>query len=121
MRRSGVASAPGTPRVLLLRLLRQLRSHLPELGEEALVDEPAEQLDRRPLRPDDLAADDPLDDLEVADAPGDRSLVELGERLGELVEILELTATPVQVDERQPSLAPPLVEGLAERRHRAAK
>jgi hypothetical protein len=55
-------------------------------------DQPAEQLHGRALRPDDLGADDPLDDLVVADAPERRALVPLGEQLGELVQLLVLAA-----------------------------
>src|SRR6476659_9236389 len=74
--------------------------------------QPGEQLDGRSLRADDLAADDPLDDAQVADAPGPRALIELRERLRELVEILVVAGQAVDVDERQPLRAAQLVERL---------
>src|SRR5439155_21275439 len=96
--------------LFLLRELRQLVPHVPELGIEAAVDEAPEELDRRALRADDLAADDPLDDLEVADAPDGRPLVPFGEQLGELVQILELAPALVDLDDREARLAAQLVE-----------
>ena len=47
----------------------QLVACAPELREEVVVDQLPEHLDRRPLRADDLVADDARDDLVVADAP----------------------------------------------------
>src|SRR5262249_39561006 len=91
------------------------------LGEEALRDETGEELDRRALRADDLAADDPLDDLEVPRTPDDRALVELGQRLGQLVKVLELAAATVEVDAREPGFATALVECLTERRDSPAE
>ena len=55
-----------------------------------LVDQPAEHLDRRALGADDLVADDARDDLVVPDAPRLHALVQLGQRLGELVQLLVL-------------------------------
>ena len=95
---------------------RQLVAELPELREEALVDQPAEHLDRRALRADDRPADDPLDDDEVAHAPDDDALVPLDQELGELVELLVLAAARVDLDERQARGLAGGVEGGAERR-----
>src|SRR5262249_18889313 len=119
--RSGAASAPRTPRLLLHRQVRQLRPHLPELRVEAPVDQRAEELDRSALGADDLAADDPLDDLEVLDAPDRAALVELRQRLGELVEILELAPSSVHVYEREAGFAAEDVKGLSEARRDAAQ
>src|SRR5919199_783648 len=101
---------------LLVRPRRELVPHAPELRVEVLLDQAPEQLDRCPLRADDLVADDPGDDLVVAEAPDGHALVPLRERLGELVEILELAAAHVQVEDREPGLAAEHVEGLAEAR-----
>src|SRR5206468_3877301 len=98
-------STPRKPSLLLLRQLGQLVPNIPELGIEPAVNEASEELDRRPLRPDHLTADDPLDDLEVTDAPDGHALVPLGEQLGELVQILELTPALVDLDDREVRLA----------------
>ena len=80
-----------------------------------MVDQPAEHLDGRPLRPHDRVADHARDDLVVADPPEVDPLVELGQRLGELVELLVLAAVDVDVDEREPGLLAERVECLPER------
>src|SRR5205085_1865517 len=92
----------------------QLVAYGPELGIELLVDQPAEQLDRCALSADDLSADDPLHDLEVADAPQRRPLVELGQRLRELVQVLELAPAPVELRQAEARLAAQMVERLSE-------
>src|SRR5581483_1269136 len=89
------------PSVVLLREPGQLVAHVPELGEELAVREPGEKLDRSALRADDLAADDPLDDADVPEAPRARALVELDQRLGQLVQVLVLARPLVDVRERQ--------------------
>ena len=104
-----------------LRQRRQLVADLPELGIGRLRHEPAEQLDRRPLRPDDAVADDPRDDLVVAHAPQLGLLVELHERLRELVELLVLAPLDVELREREARLAASGVEGLAESREDPAQ
>src|SRR5581483_8143772 len=116
-RRSTLQRRPA-PSVVLLGEVRQLGPDLPELGVELPVDELAEQLDRRSLGADDLAADRPLDDHVVAHAPRGRPLVELGQRLGELVEVLAVAALPVDVCEREPGVPAQGVERLAELRRR---
>ena len=83
-----------------------------------MVDQAAHHLDRRALRADHVAADHALHDLEVAHAPDDDALVELDQLLGELVEILELAAARVDLDERQPGALVRRVERLAERLRR---
>ena len=94
---------------------------LAQLGEEPLLHEPAEHLDRRPLRADDLVADHPRDDLVVADAPGLRPLVELHQRLGELVQLLVLPPRDVERAQVEAALAEERVELLAERRRPPAQ
>jgi hypothetical protein len=74
----------------LLREGRELVADAPELREEDVLDQPAEHLDRRALRADDRVADHARDDLVVADPPEVDPLVELDQRLGELVELLVL-------------------------------
>src|SRR5919108_739304 len=59
-------------------------------------------------------ADDPRDHLVVAEAPHRHALVPLGQGFGELVEVLELTAAHVELDDREAGLAAERVEGLAE-------
>src|SRR5205085_2193995 len=112
--RSAAASAPRRPSTLLDRSRRELVPHAPQLRVEVLLDQAPEQLDRRPLRADDLVADDPRDDLVVAEAPDGHALVPLRERLGELVEVLELAAADVQLADREARLPAEDVERLAE-------
>ena len=50
---------------------RDLVAHGPQLREEPDVDALAEHFDRRTLRADHVAADDPLDDLQVMKPPED--------------------------------------------------
>ena len=79
------------PRGSLARCLGergQLVAHFPELGVRRLRHEAAEKLDRGPLCPDDAVSDDPRDDLVVTHAPELRLLVQLDERLRELVQVL---------------------------------
>ena len=83
----------------LLRSCRQLVARTPQRREEVVVDHLPEHLDGRPLRPDDLVADDPRDDLVVADAPHRDALVPLDQRLGELVELLVVASLHVHLDE----------------------
>src|SRR3954453_9769772 len=87
----------------------QLVPHVPELGIERVVDQAAHYLDGRSLGADHVCADHALHDLEVPDAPDNHALVELDQLLGERVEILELPAPCVNLDERQPR---PLVRGV---------
>ena len=88
-------------------------------GNSTLWIEPAEHLDRRALRPDDAVADHARDDAVVADAPRLHPLVELDQRLGELVQLLVLA--PVDVERRaseRPACSRARVERLAEPRQR---
>ena len=80
-----------------------------------MVDQPAHHLDGRPLRADDVTADRALHDLEVPDAPVDHALVELDQRLRELVQIFELAPARVDLDQREPGALVCRVERLAER------
>ena len=90
-------------------------------GYERLRHEPAEQLDRSSLRADDAVADDPRDDLVVAHAPQLRLLVELHERLRQLVQLLVVPPLHVKVRQGQARVATRLVEGLAEPREDPAE
>src|SRR2546423_3801561 len=102
------AAAPGRGRsILLVRPRGDLVPRAPELRVQVLLDQAPEQLDRRPLRPDDLVPDDPRDDLVVAEAPDRDPLVPLRERLGELVQVLGLAATHIEIDDRKIGLAAP--------------
>jgi len=92
----------------------QLVSNLPELGERRLRDEPAEELDGRPLRPDHLVADDARDHLVVAQPPVLCLLVELDQRLREAVEVLVLASLDVDVGDGEPGSTPRRMEGLPE-------
>ena len=78
----------------------QLVARVPQLRIHLVLDQVAEQLDRRPLRPDHLVADDARDDLVVAHPPDGHALVPLDQQLGQLVELLELAAALVQLDDR---------------------
>ena len=78
------------------------------------MDQTAEHLDRRALGADHRVADHARDDLVVADSPEVDPLVELGERLGELVKLLELAALHVDVYEREAGLLAECVKGLPE-------
>ena len=120
-RRDLIAEARHSRRRFCLGQRRQLVADLPELGIGRLRHEPAEQLDRRPLRPDDAVADDPRDDLVVAHAPQLGLLVELHERLRELVQLLVLAPLDVELREREARLAASGVEGLAEPREDPAQ
>src|SRR5207237_656144 len=66
------------------------------------------------LRPDDLVADYAGDDLVVAEAPDRHALVPFDQRLGKLIQLLELAPAHVEVDERQILRASQLVERVAE-------
>lgn len=61
--------------------LRELRARDPQVGEDAPVEQRAQELDRRPLRADHVCADQALDHLEVAQPPQRRPLVQLGREL----------------------------------------
>ena len=78
-----------------------------------------EHLDRRPLRPDDLIADDPRHDLVVADAPHRDPLVPFDQRFGELVEVLVLAPADVHLDDVQARSANRALERLPEQRRHA--
>src|SRR4051812_2719030 len=83
---------------------RQLVPGPPERREEIVVDHLSEHLDRRPLRPDDLVADDSRHDLVVADPPHRDPLVPLDQGLGELVERFVLTPLDVHLDDVEAGL-----------------
>src|SRR4051794_24942618 len=93
----------------------QLVPDVPELGVERVVDQATHDLDGCALGPDHVGADHTLDDLEVPDAPDDHALVELDQAFREDVEILELAAARIHLDEREPCALVRGVEGLAER------
>ena len=99
---------------------RSAGAHGPELGEHLVLDQAREQLDRRALRADDVLADDPRDDLEVAEAPHADALVPLGQKLGELVQLLVLAPARVHLEQREPALAEHRLERVVERRRDAA-
>src|SRR5438093_4895953 len=102
----------------LFRPRSQLVPCTPQRRVEVVMDHLPEHLDRRPLRADDLVADDPRDDLVVADSPHRHALVPLDQRLGELVELLVLAPVHVDVGDREIESGQPVVERLAEpRRH----
>src|SRR5919106_1543637 len=104
--------------ILGLGELGELGAGLPEIRVEALMDELAEHLDRRPLRADDLAADNALDEQKVVHTPERDALVPLDQELGQLVELFVLAAAAVELDDRQALVGKPLAERLAERRRR---
>ena len=89
-------------------------------GIHLVLDQLAEELDRRPLRADDLVPDHARDHLVMARAPDRDPLVPLDEQLGELVELLELAPALIQLDDRQTLGSAQLVEGLSELRRDAA-
>src|SRR3954452_17041374 len=103
-------------RFFLFRAGRQLIARAPQRREEVVMDHLPEHLDRRPLRPDNLVADDPRDDLVVADAPHRDPLVPLDQRLGELVQILVLAAADVHLDDIEPRGCDGGLERRADRR-----
>src|SRR5262249_46914493 len=121
---SGPPRRPGrsarSAALLFQRLRSQAVAHVPELREELLLDQPAEQLDRGSLRAHDLVADDPCDDLVVAHPPERQALVPIDQGLGKLVEVLVLPALDVEIDERQTALAERARERLPEQRCDAA-
>src|SRR5438309_7243071 len=90
----------------LVRELCELGADVPELREHLLLDQAAEELDRRALRADRDLADRPRHDLVVAEAPDGDALVPLGQELGELIQVLVLAPARVDLDEREPALAP---------------
>src|SRR5205085_12495740 len=65
-----------------------------------------------PTRRSSDLADRARHDLVVPEAPDRHALVPLGQELGELVEILVLAPARVDLDEREPALAPQLRECL---------
>jgi hypothetical protein len=72
---------------------------------------PGEQLDRSALGADHVLADHAADHLHVAEAPDADLLVPVDERLGQLVQVLVVAALRVDLEQRQPALAPQRVEG----------
>jgi hypothetical protein len=72
-----------------LRERGQLVADAPELGKKT-CGSAAEHLDRRALGADHGVADHARDDLVVADPPEVDPLVQLDQRLGELVQLLVL-------------------------------
>ena len=84
------------------------------------MDHLPQHLDRRPLCPHDLVADDAGDDLVVADPPHCDALVPLDERLGELVELLVVASLDIHLDEIETFLRHRSLECLAERRRHPA-
>src|SRR3954452_22125730 len=102
--------------VLLVGELGQAVARLPELGIDALLDQAAEQLDRRSLRADHLISDHAGDDQVVAHSPQSDALVPRNQELGQLVEIFVLSTLDVERDDVQACLSQLLGEGLPERR-----
>src|SRR6478672_12272542 len=109
-----------TSTFLFLCTRRQLVPCPPERREEVVVDHLSEHLDRCPLRPDDLVADDSRHDLVVADPPHRDPLVPLDQGLGELVEPFVLASADVDLDDVEPGRRDRLLECRAERRRHAA-
>src|SRR5438093_4338311 len=85
----------------LVRELGQPVPRLPELREELLLDQPAEQLHGRSLGADHLVADDPRDHLVVPHSPKRQPFVPVDQALRELVELLVLASLHVEVDEAE--------------------
>src|SRR5438067_5666545 len=79
------------------------------------MDQPSHHLDRGALRADDVTPDDTLDDLEMTHAPDDHAFVELDQLLREQVQLFELPASRVHVDERKARLLVRGPERLPER------
>src|SRR5215510_14469390 len=92
---------------------------LPELGVEALLDQPAEQLDRRSLRADNRVADQPRDNQVVAHPPERDPIVPADQELGQLGERLVLPPVAVELDDGEAFLAQAGRERLPERRRDA--
>src|SRR5438874_1659952 len=82
-----------------LRLRLELASHFPELGEEALVESRPEVADAGRSAGAQLAADLALDHVHVARTPDGEALVVVEERLGEVDQVGEAIALPVESDE----------------------
>src|SRR5262249_19950291 len=93
---------------------------VPQRREELLLDQPAEQLDRRALRADHLVADDSRDHLVMAHPPQRQALVPIDQGLGELVQVFVLATLDVEVENRQSALAQRARERLPEQRRDAA-
>src|SRR5205085_11866606 len=95
------------------------RPDLPELGEELVLDQAAQELDRRSLRTARDLADRSRHDLVVAEAPDRHPLVPFGQELRKLVDLLVLAPARVDLDERKAPLAAEVGECLPERRRDA--
>jgi len=79
-----------------------------------VLDQPGEQLDGGALGADHVLSDHAADHLHVPEAPDADLLVPVDQGLGELVQILVLAAAGVDLEQRQPALAPQRVEGRIE-------
>src|SRR5262249_59831008 len=99
--------------------LRQLIPRPPERGEEVVMDHLPEHFNRRPLSAHNLVADDPRDHLVVPDAPHRDALVPFDERFRELIELLVLAPSNVELHDVEPRAANCALERLAERRRHA--
>src|SRR5579863_4432559 len=103
--------APFRSSLARIELLNQRRPRPPQIGQLALRDQLREHGDRCALRPRGVLADASHDGRVVAEAPDPDPLVPVGQRLGELVEVLELAAVLVELDEIEPRRGDARVEG----------
>ena len=101
--------------------LGQAVPHRPELGEQLLRRHAHEHGHRRPLRADGAAADHPLHHLDVHRAPDRDALVELDQRLGEVVQRRMLGRADVDVGELDGAADEQLRERVPEHRSRSAQ
>ena len=73
---------------------------MPELGIHLLLGQLGEYLDGCALRPDDVLADGPRHNLEVAEVADADPLVPLRQRFGKLVQVLVRAPLRVNLDQR---------------------
>src|ERR1035441_994139 len=99
--------------LLRVEALDQHGARLPQLRELTLGDQLSQHLHRCSLRSRGVLAEVARDGGVVAEAPDPDALVPVGERLGGLVELLELPAALVQLDELEPGRLDEAVEGPA--------
>ena len=85
------------------RLARDLVADGPQRREEAQIDAFAQHLHGSSLGSEDVAADDPLHDLQVMEPPEDGPLVSREELLGDLIEIFHVGSATVDIHQRDPS------------------
>ena len=107
--------------MLTIRDLGERLPDVPERGEEAALREAREHRDGRPLRADRTAADHALDHLDVHVAPDRGPLVELDQRLGEVVQVGLLEGLHVGVGEGEARCGPGLLERGPEPRRTGAE